>query len=89
MGFDYAAERVVHDRRVGFGLGEDRMRRRRELSGGDGVLLGVGDGGRMLGVSRAHRAGRTSRAWSGVLCIGARISLIELRESDKGSKARI
>jgi len=54
---DHAAECVAHDHRVGFGLGEGRMRRQHELGGGHGVLA-VSDGGSAEGVQCwSHFAG--------------------------------
>jgi hypothetical protein len=77
---EHAAELVVRGRHVGLGLGDGRVRGRGELGGGDGVL-GVSV------VPRAYGAGRTS--WT-VLCLGARICIIELwkrRESGGSEKS--
>jgi hypothetical protein len=65
-----AAERVMDDRLVGSGLGDDRMRRRGVFSGGVGLLL---DGVRMVI--------RISWAWFSFRCVGAYVCRINLVES--------
>lgn len=68
---DDAAERVVDDRLVASGLGDDRMRRRGVFSGVAGLLC---DGARM--VMRVIL--RTYGAAVGFRCVGAYVDRVKL-----------
>jgi hypothetical protein len=77
---DDAAERVVDDRHVGFGLGAGRMRRRGAFSAGAGLLR---DGARMVMrvILRTYSAADVFRAWFGFRCVGAYVYRVKLGES--------
>jgi hypothetical protein len=76
-GPDGAAERVVDDRLVGSGLGDDRVRRRWVFSGGAGLLR---DGAGMVMRVMLRTYGVADGSWArsfGFRCVGARVKLVE------------
>lgn len=84
---DDAAERVVDDRLIGSGLGDDRVRRRCVFSDGAG-LLRDGAGMVMWVILRTYGVADGSWAswWLGFRCVGAFVYRIKLMERVRGEE---